>query len=172
MYRTKSDGTYAFTTRFWVAAAILGIFIVWIGWNTQQARNETERIARETSEYAKATNKCLGDLLLILDERSRIAAENDRESQIQREQFGRVAFELNVWLNALVNPPADIAKLDPNHPDRQAWGLQLTERYNRTNADALKVITESQKEQVRLDRERESHQLTNPECTNLRPPEQ
>ena len=70
MYKENEDGTRSFSTRFWVYTVIATLIIIFIGWHTQDTANKVEATAQATAAYAEANNKCINDLLAILQDRT------------------------------------------------------------------------------------------------------
>lgn len=153
MFKRKDDGTYAFSMRFWAYAIVATFFIIWIGWNTQQARNETERLARDTTEYAQATNDCLTQLINVLIERSKITEENDDLSQEQRKAI----FDL---IGEAVNPPPELRGLTQADPRYTDWTTSITVKY-------YNILAKSQARQDALVVDRDKHPIPNPNCGEL-----
>lgn len=153
MFRKKADGTYAFSTRFWVTSFIAAILIVFIGYNTQVARNRTEKLAQETTEYAQQTNDCLSQLITVLSARAKIAQENDDLSQEQRKAI----FDL---LGEALTPPPELRGVPPNDPRYVDWSTAITIKY-------YNIISKSQARQTVLAEDRKAHPIPDPNCGEL-----
>lgn len=161
MFEKKDDGEFGYSRRFWVQAVILALLIIAIGFSTQRTANRTAQLSQETIAYAQQTQDCFNQLSSALKERSRIALEDNAESQRQRSEVAK-------WLNDLLAPPPDIKKIqleDPNYnanPQYVKWGIEVTQMH-------LKVINDSLAEQDRLDKERAAHPIPEPNCGNKLP---
>ncbi|WP_218894735.1 hypothetical protein [Mycolicibacterium vinylchloridicum] len=69
VFKKRADGTYRFSTRFWVYTSIATVIICWIGWRTQATANEVERQAKDTKEYSVQNNDCLKQVVEVLTTR-------------------------------------------------------------------------------------------------------
>jgi hypothetical protein len=136
MFTRKSDGTYRFSTRFWVYSVIATLVIAWIGWRTQMTANEVERQAATTSQFSEDTNKCLTDVVAVLT--TRIGYNEVIESLDKRRQ--------DIWEQLVT----DLAIADNSTGLNQA----ALDRFSKANA-LLKA------DQARLIRARESNQYPN-----------
>lgn len=125
-------GAAAVDARYVAAAVGIG-FLGWSIFQTQTNANEAHRITQEARMFALETRHCQQVLIAAIAQSGRITAENDAESESQRDA-------LAAWLKALLNPPPDIARLNGADPIRQRYAIQVTER---TNA----IIDESQERQ-------------------------
>jgi hypothetical protein len=153
VFKRKDDGNYAFSTRFWVSTFIAAFFIIWIGYNTQMARERTEKLAQETTEYAQKTNDCLTQLITVLTARAKLTQDNDDLSIEQR----RAIFDL---IGEAVTPPAELASLPQSDPRYQAWAKQVTLKY-------YAILANSQSRQSALIEERRNHPIPDPNCGEL-----
>ena len=77
MFKKHEDGTYSFSSRFWVQVIVLGLLIVMIGYSTQRTASRTEDLSRETIAYAKQTNDCLNQVVATLKDRTALNAQLD-----------------------------------------------------------------------------------------------
>lgn len=153
MFKKREGGAASLPSQFWIYIIAASLIVCWIGWKTQTTANRVDDQARQTSQFAKATQDCLNSLAGVLKARALIATQNDEESQIQRN-------EVALWLRDLLNPPPDIAVLQRTNqqdPRYQEWGLAITRKH-------LDVINKSQAEQERLDTERARHPIPDPSC--------
>lgn len=66
---TETNDDTRWPGRAWVVLFLAGVFVCWIGWNTQVARNETENQAQQTTDFAKQTNDCLSTVITVLKAR-------------------------------------------------------------------------------------------------------
>lgn len=69
VFTKKADGTYRYSTRFWVVAAIAATLITLIGFSTQRTADRTDALSKETRSYADQTNQCLADVVKVLTTR-------------------------------------------------------------------------------------------------------
>lgn len=83
-------------------------------------------IAIQTQQSAN----CVREFQKALSVRSQITVEND---QISVEQRGIIYN----WMHSLVFPPPEIAKLNPESPERQQWVLDLTVQTDRAFAKSI-----------------------------------
>jgi len=156
MFRRRKDGSFSYSERFWVQAIVLLLLIVVIGFNTQRTANRTERISQETIMFAQQTNECLGRVIQVLEQRSRINIENDDISQVERTAI----FDL---LTEAVNPPPEIAALSPADQRRQDWAEGLIIKY-------LNVYGAAEQRAAELAEQRRATAYPDPDC-GLRLPE-
>lgn len=130
-------------SRIWVAGVIaVGVALYSIA--------ETQDNANRVSALSESTVACQREFNETLRERSRIAEQNDRLSLVQRDALAD-------WIHELLNPPPEIAGLNPSEKDRQEWGLRITERY-------YGIIRFAQQRQRELAVERLAHPLPEPTC--------
>lgn len=97
---------------------------------------------------AQRLSSCQQEFAEVLSARSAITVENDRLSSQERTAFAN-------WLRDLLNPPPDIAALDPNSDERQAWALQRSQFYYGQIAAA---------EAEQAENEREAAPIPDPTC--------
>ncbi|ACH62083.1 hypothetical protein MYRNA_75 [Mycobacterium phage Myrna] len=142
MFTKKEDGTYRFSTRFWVYTTIATLIICWIGWRTQDTANRVENQVTTNTAFATATNDCLQQVIDVLTTR---VGYSDEIAKLEARRDGA--------LDKLI---ADLATSqgDP--------GLNMTalNEYRATIAD---VNTD----QDELATQREKNQY--PNCTQLPP---
>lgn len=86
MLTKKSDGTYRYSTRFWVIVAISMMMFGFIGWKTQDTADRVEDQVNFTTAYGFQTNDCLNQLISVLTTRvgynEEIAKLDARRQQI------------------------------------------------------------------------------------------
>ena len=108
-------------------------------------------VAYNTAQQtAVEVQNCQREFNGVIRARAKISEENDRWSAIQRKALGD-------WLRTLIYPPSPYDEMDPNDPLRQAWALELTEKYS-------KIIQQAQREQDENLVERTKHPLPEPTC--------
>lgn len=152
MFKKKDDGTYAFSARFWTYTAVATALIVWIGYNTQAARNETEQLSAQTLTYAKETRECFAQLIHTSVARAALNSKRDDLSEHQRLEF------LNMF-QALLDPPTDISGLEQSDPVRQKWAEDTALVYVRSIAADQKQVEQIKAELI-------AHPIPDPNCGN------
>lgn len=103
-----------------LAAVIGALFLGWSVLTTQENATQNARIAADAKAFATATRQCQLQLIAAIRQSRQVSAENDVESEKQRDA-------LAAWLGTLLNPPAEIAKLDGADPVRQRWAIDVTQ---------------------------------------------
>lgn len=93
-----------------------------------------------------------------------LGLENDRLSREQRAALGKSTVDLALWIHALIAPPPDIAKLDPNDPVRYRYSTAVTDEFFAHLQDTNEAIAASQEQERRNDDERRAHPLPEPNC--------
>lgn len=124
-----------------IAVGIAAMIVVTM--QTQVAYTTAQETAREVQECQREFNQALQD-------RARIAAENDELSQIQR----RILFN---WIHDLIFPPEPYTSMATDDQRRQAYGFTLTTK----TEHALK---QSMNRQDELQVERARKPLPDPTC--------
>jgi hypothetical protein len=86
MLTKKTDGTYRYSTRFWVICAVSAMMFGFIGWRTQDTADRVEDQVNFTTAYGFQTNDCLNQLISVLTTRvgynEEIAKLDARRQQI------------------------------------------------------------------------------------------
>lgn len=152
MFKRHDDGTYSFTSRFWVQAIIMGLLICMIGWSTQRTANRTEQLSQEVIRLAEETQDCLNQLITVNKARSALNSQRDDLSEHQRLEILRM-------FQSLLSPPASIAALSPTDPVRQKWGEDVARVYVMSIASDQKKIDD-------LKAELTAHPIPDPNCGN------
>ena len=127
-----------------IAGIAIGSAAILIGSIQSQSAYLT---ARETAEEVQ---QCQKEFNQALQARIRISNENDEVSLNQRT----IVYD---WIHHLIFPPPPYDKMDPNDPQRQAYGINITIE---TDSQFKKQIAR----QNELDRQRENNPLPDPTC--------
>jgi hypothetical protein len=98
---TTEEGGINLPARGWVVLAIAAIFICWIGYNTNAAREETERQALATTQFSNKTNDCLTQVLVVLRDRSQYTLDSERIASQERKALQ------DLFLDAMSTPLDD-----------------------------------------------------------------
>lgn len=112
MFKKDDEGNYAFSSRFWAQAIILGLLICAIGFSTQRTANRTEQLSQDTVTYAEQTNDCLKQLLEAVKARAEFTTQLDILIDARASVVDRRAA---VWLE-FIN---DIAKISTDLPQSE-----------------------------------------------------
>lgn len=150
MLTRRDDGTYRLSNRFWAMLVFVIVFNSWIMWNTQQARNETERQAQYTTQFAAETQACLNSLIVVLNERVSYN-DNISELDLQRQK---------VWEDLVTQ----LATISPN--------LQVVERGQRAQEVLDRFFEANSKikaAQAANAEERAKRQYPEPDCGQNKP---
>lgn len=151
MFKRHDDGTYSFSTRFWVYSTIATVIICWIGWRTQDTANKVEAQAAATALFANDTNNCLVDVVSVLTTRvgynDAIAALDQRRQEID-------ARRQQIW-DKLVD---DLAASNNSDGLNMAALAHFREANAKLKADQAKLAAD----QATLVERRDSNQY--PEC--------
>jgi len=129
-----------------------GLVFVLTGYMGVQYQVTQTRVRNLSQE----TQDCQREFNTALIARSRIAAENDTWSAIQRRALAD-------WLHEILLPPPHIADLrlnDPafgSNPEYVQWSIDVTTKY-------YNIIQKAQDEQDENVRERAGHPLPEPTC--------
>ncbi|QZE10422.1 membrane protein [Mycobacterium phage ScoobyDoobyDoo] len=140
MFKKTSDDTYAFSGRFWTYVVIASMFIVWIGWRTQETSNRVEDQVRYNTQFAEETNKCLAEVVGVIKTR---ATYNDEIAELDARRQA-------IW-EKLVD---DLAAA--NNSD--GLNLQALEAFRRANSQ-LRI------DQAQVTKERDKNQY--PRCVQI-----
>jgi len=126
------------------AGVVVGVIVIIItSIQSQQAFNT----AKKTAEDAR---RCQIEFNHALQSRTHITSENDEISQEQR----RIIYD---WIHDLIFPPKPWSELDPNDPQRVAYGIMRTQRTD-------EVFKRSIERQDELQRQRDANPLPSPTC--------
>lgn len=142
--KKKTGDDYRLSTRFWIVAVIAAVVIGWIGWRTQDTADKVE-------EQATATSECLSKVIASLDARTKINAENDNLSQVQRTAFGEV-------LRAIVSPPENLSELAAGSLERQAYVEQVVRQQ-------FAIVEDAQAQQEANEKDRAEHPYPPADCS-------
>lgn len=136
-----------------LVAAIVGYILVQVG--------QTEA---HYKDLASSVSACQREFNEALTKRAAITAKNDELSIRQRALLAELDELQGVWLGRLINPPDDIADLDPSHPRRQQYGIDVSrvyfERANGLRAEVRAITAE----QEGLAEQRSRNPLPEPRC--------
>lgn len=153
-------------TRVWVVLLLAGIFICWIGWNTQVARDRTEQIAQETLQYATQTNDCLTQMLRTLDERTEY---NKQLDELVDARSAVVDKRAALWQKFV----GDLAKISTDLPqaerDRQAAPVIAQFMINSQQVESENAKINADRRQALA--ERATKQYPDPTCGDKLPGE-
>lgn len=142
--------------RTWLASAIALGVVAWSIFQIEVTARRTDTIINDARTFSAQVKDCQREFNAALAARSKIAADNDKWSAIQRKALGD-------WLFEILNPPPDIGQIratDPNfqsNPRYQQWGIDVTQHY-------YTIINHAQREQDDNIAEREQHPLPEPTC--------
>ena len=148
LYRTKKDGSYGFSSRFWTYTIIATIIIGWIGWRTQDTANRVQRQSQITTQFAELTNDCLQQVVDTLT--TRVGYNDDIAQLDDRRQ--------RAWEGLIFSLSAIQTNQTQAQRDEQAEPIldQFTAEIRAINAD-----------QARLASKREQNQY--PNCAQIEP---
>lgn len=152
--------------RVWVVLVLAGVFICWIGYNTQAARSDTERVSRETQAYALQTNDCLTQMLQAIIERT--AYNKQLDSLV--DQRSALIDRRNAAYNKLITEMERINDLEDRQARSRLRGLVFEEfQTENTQIDTENAkINQDRRDALRL---RAEKQYPDPACGNKLPGE-
>lgn len=128
---------------------VLAVAVTIVGFLYISAENTDN--ANAVRQLALETQRCQQEFNQALNVRSKITADNDHWSRVQREA-------LATWIHDLIFPPPPYSNMEANSPQRQAWNLVRTQ-------EADKIIRKAQEEQRQNDIERQKPENQYPEPT-------
>lgn len=136
--------------RTWVSSLLALMVVGWSIYQIQVTSQHTNATTDRTNNLSNEVRACQKEFNLALKERSRIQVESD-------ELAARDRAALRKWLATLLQPPPDIAKLNPSDPIRQAWGIGVTEQYQQW-ASAI------EEQRQKNEKKRQDNPLPEPTC--------
>lgn len=151
MFTKKPDGTYRFSTRFWVVAVISATLISLIGLSTQRTADRTDALSAETRAYAEQTNGCLADVVDVINTRNgyneAIYRLDDRRNQVDLQRQA-------IWEQLVT----DLAAADND----RGLNLEALNRFQVANAEVKKTQAQIIEDQAKLRQER--RETSYPKC--------
>lgn len=144
-------------SRQWVGGLIAVLCVGYVLFQSQQTHDQTVALSQ-------ATRACQADLIRSIERGRSISAENDKLSVEQRDLLALLDEAGGIWINRLINPPEAIAKLEPDDPRRQAWGIDVTRVYYERATKLRERVNQIRVEQFRLAEERLRNELPPPNC--------
>jgi len=139
--------------RAWVVLFLAGVFVCWIGWNTQMARNETENQAQQTTDFAKQTNECLS--LVIETLKTRVGYNEQLDAISQR----RVALDIKrqaVWEKLV----ADLAQANNSN----GLNMEALKSFMTANAEVKAGQAKLAADEAKLQADRNTNTYPDPNC--------
>lgn len=111
---------------------------------------QTQRAYTLAAETAQEVQECQREFNMSLRARAQITTENDSVSIDQR----MIVYN---WIHNLIFPPAPYNTMETNSPERQAYGLRITQETD-------KLFQDSIERQNDLQSKRDNHPLPDPLC--------
>lgn len=129
------------------------------------------QVGQTESRYeglADRLDSCQVGLTDAINARADITSQNDALSVRQRDLLTELDDASGIWINRLINPPADIAALDLRDPRRASWSFDVTRVYYERASKLRAEIATLRAEATRLTEERSAHPLRPPSCDRPR----
>lgn len=137
-------------SRLWSGALLAALILVYILAQMEQRATKADECYREFSDsivgYAK------------------ISEENDRLSREHRTLLTQHNDATVDWINKLVYPPPDIARLPQSATARQEYGLSLTRTYFSHIQELTRNMNAIEDQQTNLEHYRAEHPLNKLKC--------
>lgn len=130
-----------------------GVFVCWIGWNTQMARNETERQAQQTTDFARQTNECLSQVIGTLT--TRVGYNEQLDAINQR----RVALDIKrqaVWEKLV----ADLAQANNSN----GLNMEALKSFMAANAEVKEGQAKLAADEAKVTADRNANAYPEPNC--------
>lgn len=143
--------------RVWLAGLVTAIVFGYVLLQTEQTHLDTVALSDKTRACQIEFNKALKD-------RAAITSKNDELSVRQRELLSQLNDASGTWINRLLNPPEDIARLDMNNPRRVAWNVDVTRTYYEWATKLRAETVAIRKEQTQVLAQRNANPYPEPTC--------
>lgn len=145
----------------WVAGLVLAATL---GYVLLQTNNTEERYR----QLANNMESCQREFNSALAEQAAAMGQDNTLSRQQRKLLAERSQLESEWIESLIDPPPDIAKLPDIDPRRIAWAADVTRIYFGHAAALDKQIDAVSEQQVAMDAERRNHPLPDPTCGRRR----
>lgn len=151
-------------SKVWLAGAAGLLTLGYVLLTAQKSADQARSNQQHTIELTHKVAQCWSESYQATKAQIRINAENDAISRQQQALQRLFDIASSDWLKQLVQPPGDLAKMDTNSPERQAWGLQVTAQYQAKLNDLGAQSDDLVKQRAALDVERKQHPLPETTC--------
>lgn len=141
----------------WMAMAVVLAGSLFVGVEVNTTQHQVRDVTVQTQD-------CYRQFSEALQARSRIAAEDTIVLRKQRDALIANDEAMFAWISILLSPPPEIAALPQQDPRRQAWGISVTNDFNRVMTNSLRIIAEARQQEVNNDSQRAQHPLPEPNC--------
>jgi hypothetical protein len=150
---TETNDDTRWPGRAWVVLFLAGVFVCWIGWNTQTARNETDRQAQQTTDFARQTNECLSLVIGVLKTR---VGYNEQLDTINQRRVALDARRQVVWEKLV----ADLAQA--NNSD--GLNMEALKAFMSANAEVKAGQVKLLADEAKLTQDRNANAYPEPNC--------
>lgn len=150
---TETNDDTRWPGRAWVVLFLAGVFVCWIGWSTQVARNETERQAQQTTDFAQQTNECLTQVINTLKTR---VGYNEQLDVISQRRVALDAKRQAVWEKLV----ADLAQA--NNSD--GLNMEALKSFMSANAEVKEAQARLASDEAKLTQDRNATAYPEPNC--------
>jgi hypothetical protein len=160
VHHPNPDGTCHYPdqiSRVWLAGLVLALSLGYVLMTAQVTHDQTIALTKRVAQ-------CWQESYQSTRAQIKLNAENDLISRQQQELQRNYDRATSDWLKALVNPPGTLSTMDPNGPERRAWGLQITAEYQGKLDDLGKQSDSLVQRRNALDIERAQHPLPESTC--------
>lgn len=144
-------------SRQWLAGLCAVLSLGYVLLSTEHAEMHTARLNQQVTQ-------CWSETYHQIKAQVEINAQNDAVTREQQQLQREYDEDTSTWLKTLVNPPAELANLSPNSPERQAWGIKITTEYQTRLDDLGRQFDDLVARRANLDKERATHPLPEARC--------
>ena len=141
----------------WIAGLVLAATLGYVLLQANNTEDRYRRLANDMATCQREFNTALAAQAAVMDEDNKLSRDQ-RKLLAERSQLE------SEWIEHLIEPPPDIAKLSDVDPRRIAWAADVTRIYFSHAAALDKQIDQVSEQQVVMDNERRDHPLPDPTC--------
>lgn len=140
-----------------IAWGILFSGIFYIGVQTQNAHDQTVKLSDNVT-------RCWSETYQQVRAQVELNAQNDAVSRAQQALQREYDEDTAVWIKELIAPPGDLATQPTNSPERQAYGIKVSEQYQAQLDDLGRRFDQQVAQRKALDAKRAAHPLPEARC--------
>ena len=141
----------------WIAGLVLTATLGYVLLQTNITETRYLRLVGDMEWCQHEFNSALAAQAAVMDEDNKLSRDQ-RKLLAERSQLE------SEWIEHLIEPPPDIAKLSDIDPRRIAWAADVTRIYFSHAAALDKQIDQVSEQHVIMDTERRNHPLPDPTC--------
>lgn len=153
--------TVAPISPMWVAGLVLAATLGYVLLQTNNTEERYRQLANNMEICQREFNTALAAQAAVMDQDNTLSRQQ-RKLLAERSQLE------SEWIEHLIEPPPNIAKLPGIDPRRIAWAADVTRIYFGHAAALDKQIDAVSEQHVAMDTERRTHPLPDPTCGRRR----